>query len=449
MALLLRQFSLLIIILCVIPHGLFGHSRVKPISPIQEALSETVPFTFPPNHFAAEDFRVQWVGDPIEQIEIELGHESFQWVRATEILLLPRAQITLRAKEISRGLVSYQGAAQSLAKQENFWEAKIPVVLWSNQKNALHLEIERNGKVIRGTLGFRFSPRPKVKNERILFDPSCSQANVAPLDYELPENNWIYVGCRLIVTEGAHHAENTLELHVYWDGLSDDFEIDGTPHQVPENGIVPIRLSSSPGITRLTTRQSQVAFSYQISDLFHAASLGLGVGPYQYQFEGPGSSFSTIAPLATLYGSYFLSETLRVVAFGAAPLHGQTFGDLGLYVNLEQSKFFDRRFTLKVLLGAHGIIVPYKNSTSIVFGGPQGMEVIFNDFAMKSTNLSLGAFLYPLIDGKAYTNVWLRWGTARYFGELNYIFWKETINGNSFSSSSLGLSVGAGLFQFL
>jgi hypothetical protein len=38
------------------------------------------------------------------------------------------------------------------------------------------------------------------------------------------------------------------------------------------------------------------------------ASLGVGIGPYGYRFEDLLGALDRIAPITTLYGSYFLTE---------------------------------------------------------------------------------------------------------------------------------------------
>jgi hypothetical protein len=81
-------------------------------------------------------------------------------------------------------------------------------------------------------------------------------------------------------------------------------------------------------------------------------------------------------------------------------------------------------------------------------GVPQGVEIIYRDFGKIRQNLSVGGFVFPSIDDKAYYNVWARWGNSKLFGEINYILWSESLSGQKYRSSSLGITLGTGLTQF-
>jgi hypothetical protein len=80
---------------------------------------------------------------------------------------------------------------------------------------------------------------------------------------------------------------------------------------------------------------------------------------------------------------------------------------------------------------------------------PQGFELVFRDFFATSRNLTFGAFLYPKIAGRTYYNTWIRWGSGAFFGEVNYIGWKEPHDNGYTETHSLGLSFGIPVWRYL
>ena len=85
-------------------------------------------------------------------------------------------------------------------------------------------------------------------------------------------------------------------------------------------------------------------------------------------------------------------------------------------------------------------------------GGPQGIEIVYRDAFKRAHNFSVGAFAYPPINDRSYYNVWLRWGTGKFFGELNFISWREkagTYDSQTVFNRSMGVSFGFPLFRFL
>jgi hypothetical protein len=139
---------------------------------------------------------------------------------------------------------------------------------------------------------------------------------------------------------------------------------------------------------------------------------------------------------------------MRIVMFNATAIHSQYYSDIGIYLLTEQTRSIDKRMSFNLLLGLHGIVFKDGDNTVFKLGGPQGAEFIFRDFLKRNHNLGLGAFIFPETSGKSYYNVWLRWGTPSFFGELNYIAWKETVDDHTVYSRSFGLCVGMPLARF-
>jgi len=195
--------------------------------------------------------------------------------------------------------------------------------------------------------------------------------------------------------------------------------------------------------------RTEVTLEYSLGKRFYNGFFGGGIGPYQYDFSGSQGSTSGIRPLLTLYGGYFLSEPMRIVLFNATSMDEHYFSDTGLYLSLDQFTGLDGHVAFKLLLGLHGLAFPTRLGPQLNFSLPQGFEFTLKDVGGRNRNVLAGAFLYPPINDRSYYNVWLRWGSSRFFGELNYIKWSEPYSGGITSSSSLGLTVGGHIWSFL
>lgn len=432
---------------------IYGPSAAAVVTPMpdtltKEVLSETVPTAglFPPGHLEAPDFRVEWVGVPLDGVRFKLGEDSLQWVRVADVMVLPRGRILLEADGIDAGQVSNAGFTQSFARAPGQSAvAEMPIALISGNLNAVDVRLVRGGKVLTGHLALRFAPRdPQKLGQRIFTDTSCSPYFTEVLRQETtPPTDWLYLGCRFSYSSGDQHATGSLEVWAFWDGVSQVIKIDGVATDAGAVSLWALRLRAQPGQVDLESPyHHRVRLRYRIPETLHRASLGLGIGPYSYFFQAPDTVSRTVAPVLTVYGSYFLMESTRFVMFDATAFNHNFFSDVGVYISNESLKVFDRRLTFSVMLGGHAIAFPSGGATHFVIGAPQGAELMFRDFLEAGKNLSFGSFVYPPIDDKAYYNVWLRWGSPAFFGEFNYIGWGEKIAEQKITSRSLGVSVG-------
>jgi hypothetical protein len=181
----------------------------------------------------------------------------------------------------------------------------------------------------------------------------------------------------------------------------------------------------------------------------HAGFIGAGVGPYYYNYHRPERDITTVAPMVTLYGGYSFTPKARVVYFNASVLHAYGSIDQGLYLWIEQNRLLDERVSMHLLLGANLLVYHRVNKFKARVNAPQGLEFIYRDFLARGKNLTVGAFLYPDIGGSSYYNGWLRWGSARFFGEVNFLYWREPYKTGPTESTSLGLTFGMPLVRFL
>ncbi len=415
-----------------------------------EVLSETVPFVFDPGELRAQDFSIKWSGPTLEGVEVRVGEESLEWVRVKDVFVIPRGRIIVETKNAQAGRILNYGYSQAFQKEGDLWRAEIPVVFFSGKENSVQVTLVRDGKTIMGTLGFEFQPQAKEREGQVMIDPSCSPFNVAPKDVSIKANSWIFVGCRLAYVEGDKHLTSSLEIYVIWDNVGQIIKVDGIDQAASSQNVWALRQRAYPGNVAMSADggASKVTLTYSVAEKQHWAFLGVGVGPYSYSYFDSATAVNSYAPIMTLYGSFLFTELMRIVMFNATAFHSKFYSDLGIYLLTEQTRSFDKRLSFNLLLGLHGIVFKDGEKTVFKLGGPQGAELIFRDFLKRNHNLGLGAFIFPPIGGKAYYNVWLRWGTPSFFGELNYLAWQEAVDSHTVYSRSFGLTVGMPLARF-
>lgn len=421
-----------------------------PQASLHDILSESVPTAFPPDDMSEDDFSLSWEGPRIEGVQFSLEKGSIQWARINEVLVLPRARLMVEAKNFESGIVNYAGFITPLSRgvEENGIQTRLVVALISGEKNPIDIQLIRSGQLIQGRLLVKFSPKNTSAQSRIYRDPSCSRFGLAvDAKKTLQQDEWIYFGCRSTVAGASDTRVSTLEIYVYWDNVGREIEVEGlkTPSSLISTWAM--KVGPEPGVIHLASDQNSLEVRYSLPKRLHFGSLSVGIGPYSNSFHALGNSVLDARPLVTLYGSYFISEGIRFVGFNATSIGSFGYNDLGFYMHSENFKILDRRLSINLLLGGHVIGFFAGGSAYMLFGIPQGIEMIFSDFIQRGMNLSLGGFVYPKIDGKAYNNVWLRWGT-RNFIELNYILWEEVVRNEPVFSRNLGITLGFPLSQF-
>lgn len=436
-----------------------AYTTVLPSSLAPEVLSETVPTAFSPNELSVDDYVLEWEGKSIEGVELKLVPRSLIWVRVADVLSIPRAQVVVAAKDIEGGRVSHAEFHQGLARADSGeFGASLPVALISGKGNPIEVSILRHGQEFTGRLLITFKPKPDsaLGKERVFYDPSCSRYGVhADGTAQSPQaRGWAYVGCRLADAQNTSYRTASLELIVFWDGVGQTIHVGGAKTEASSQGVWPLRVRSFPGVVHLQAESKaggdRLTLHYSAPEVLHRAALGMGIGPYTNIFYGNGDDTHTMSPILTLYGSYFITETSRMTMFDATTLGPHLTTDLGVYFNSESLRVLDRRLSMNLLLGAHIIGFRTQGQYYALFGAPQGFEINFTDAWIKAHNLTVGAFIYPNINGKSYYNVWLRFGSPKFFGEFNYIAWNERIGQDSISiqSRNVGICVGFPLARF-
>lgn len=418
-----------------------------------DIVSESTPSAFAPNDFDTEDFTVEWIGDPPSDITAALTPRTLQWVRVSDVLVLPRGQLVLTSQKSLHGIIEHAGRVHSFLDTPTGAQADVTVALLPSAEPPVRISLENGQKA---ALRFRFTPRPvavsPLASPLVAVDSTCSRAHIEIKGPTAPPfTHWTYVGCRLIHTSGAEHNTAALEISVY---LAD-------VETLKANGTVATPIA--PGFWTFTVRsrgtieldpgdKQRFTIDYAVPENDHRGFIGFGLGPYFYTIHGGGLDTDQPAPLATIYAGYRISETTRLTAFNATAIHPQYYTDFGIYLNTQSVRAIDNRLTMNLLLGGHLLGFQTANEIHVRPSIPQGVELNITDFLARAHNLTLGSFIYPPIDKKAYYNIWLRWGTARLFVELNYILWQDTTGSTAndeIYSRSLGISFGIPLFNFL
>ena len=267
--------------------------------------------------------------------------------------------------------------------------------------------------------------------ERVI-DPTCHFAR--PRLENLPPAGFLSIGCRTILTQEEGLVVPLVEVE------------SASSLEKPGHLFESHTLSTDSGSFHLgegVAGAPDPVFIAQVPARVRSFSLGVGIGPYHYRADDGAESVRQWVPLPTLYVSYRLRDTMRLVSFGAVAPTSSWNVDYGLYLWIEQFRGIDERVSLNLLIGARTLLFRAQAATYARFSVPQGLEVVWREFLVPRHALTVGAFLYPKTDSRAYTNLWLRFGRAGMFGELNYIHWYEAIeHGPAFRTTALGVSVG-------
>lgn len=420
-----------------------------PDSIVSDALSEQVPSAFAPFELEASDYAVVRTSGGDRSLHAWIEQGSVRWVRVSGFVVVPRAVLAIEARGVS-GNVRHADFTQPFVASDGVLRARVPIALLSSEDPSVHIEVARGDKVERVSYALRFRPRADSGEgrERVAFDTSCSPYGLSVISGSVPEDSWMLVGCRVVRTGRSFGMSATLELYVLWDHAGDVL-VDGVPRAPRLPGLFTLRVEASPGRIKLSARGRTIELGYRLPPVLHAGFMGAGVGPYYYAFERPERSVSTVVPLVTLYAGYAIRADTRVVYFAAAALHEVGYADQGLYLWLEQFRIFDERISMNLLLGGNLLVYHRVNRFVARINAPQGVEFIFRDFLGVNKNLTLGAFLYPDINGSAYYNGWMRWGSPRFFGEVNFLDWREPHSTGETKSQSVGVTFGMPLFRFL
>jgi hypothetical protein len=439
--------------------GLLAQSAAAQIAPLpaslaEEALSEHAPSAIAPADFDAADFALVRSGGDEPRAHVWLEPGSVRWVRVARWAVVPRALLIVNAPGATGGSVTHGGFSHPLVPAGGTARALVPVVLLSGERPVVDVEVVRGSVRTRVSYAVRFRPRPQHRGQ-LYVDSSCSPHGLHRAAGDLPADSWMHVACRTVRTGRGSGTSPTLELYVVWDQPGGPVSFNGVPTSPRLPALYTHRVTRGPGSVRLGASGRELTLAYFLPLDYHAGFVGAGVGPYYYAYDRPERKVRTVAPVLTVYAGYSFTPEARVVFFNATTFNRYGFSDSGLYLWTEQTRFFDDRVSFNILLGANFLLYHRVNKFVWRVNAPQGLELIFRDFLSRNRNVTVGGFLYPDISGSAYYNAWLRWGSPRFFGEVNYLYWREPFTSGasktltSTKTQTFGVTFGMPLFRYL
>jgi len=104
---------------------------------------------------------------------------------------------------------------------------------------------------VKGKLSCSFYPRSgTVPADGV--ESQCSRFGVtAEAQAARPQEDWLYLGCRLVGAEGEEHRTSSLEVFVLWMGSETPFGVEDMPTAQTSAAVWLLRLRSQPGSVRL------------------------------------------------------------------------------------------------------------------------------------------------------------------------------------------------------
>lgn len=374
--------------------------------------------------------------------EVKIIENSIQWVRIEEVLLTPRARISISIQGDAQDFtVQYQN--QSILMQEQNGKVYTEFYVSLFQQNPI--QIFKNGQYI-GKLVF-IAKKQKSNKAAHLIDYSCSRNNVKIKGLN---NEFISLGCRT-QRIGDFGSERPM-MEILWTSAN---------YKLLDNSNAPyisVFLSNHPVKIKVKNHKNEikeVEITASIPKRLHRLNTAYGFGPYAFEtsftrdITKPNDKLSNIEPMVPalmLYFNFKLSATNSVRGFEAAVWKDSIFNNAGVYFASDIAHILDNKLTITTLLGMQHLYFKFdqgfEDISEPIF--PQGIEFLYKHaFGEENYIISGGAFLSPS-ETVDYQNIWIRWG-KKYFWELNYIYWGK----DEFNAAMYGLSVGFPFKGFL
>ena len=446
------SFSLHTVFLFLLCFSAFGAEDY-----LKETVEHTIAVAFPLTPIRVSSF--EWVpkegqgltpGNSSNKIRVTLVPSSLEWVRVTDELALPRA-VTHVESDIP-------GAIEFLDRT---------FFLYLNPKTKKYTTDFLVPLVVDETMAWKFQPTDRGQHALSYFltlkqnapysifavDPSCNPISLSVLVNKAayPKGRTYFFSCRYAHQKPDDHRRLKVEIQVFSGKRSQSVTVNEQPILSSSSGTVNFMMDfQAPNSKWVEADGNTFEIRTRIPPEVHYLNLGVGLGPYIFsQADYSGGKTGRLAPLLTLYGSFFFTEASRLVMFSATKLGSDTISDNGLYVNNESLRIIDRRLSVHLMLGLNYFMLHTPDGYGGRLGFPQGVELVIHDTFPYHLTVQAGAFIYPNINGKSYYNSWLRFGGRSLFGELNYISIRDNFRSQTVSSKAIGVSVGMPLGHFL
>lgn len=424
--------------------------------PYFELLDDSFPSAAAPFPLEATQFAWRGVENLPAGATIHWVAGEVQWTRASERLVLPRARVRVSVPDVDGAVIVVRGKIQPLRPEGKRWVGEVTVPLIVTGAPLMEIRIRHGTTTNANPLTLVRIPAMGAADQ-ISLDSSCSPWSLEfhrrqpseRVDLRRAHPSTLFAHCKLIRNEALEGLSGTLDVLFWIDGAGDKIQVDGISVGAESPSIFRLRIDpDSPPLRIDTDAGESFEMIARVPKRVNRGFFGLGIGPYRYRLQAENTAISTTAGVVTIYGSYHLTESVRLTAFNATTLHKNFFTDTGFYVKSNSARFFDQRITVYLMLGANMVGFRYSGKTRLKGGAPQGFEAVCPDFLHRNRTLTFGAFIYPPIDGKSYYNTWFRYGGSSFFGEMNYLSIRDRFDERSVASRSLGVSVGFPLARF-
>ncbi len=398
---------------------------------------------------SAGDFKFHWIAEALPQAKLSIDLGSVEWVRVRETLILPRARALVELESEGDAELIGPGFVVPLIGQS---KTHFPIPLIAAKNLIYTIKKNINGQIRFYSFELVYQSSDSNNKEQVFFDTSCSKYDLDVKNLNLKNDSWIFVGCLIDPMESSDGPAVNLEIQIFWQRPQSEYSLNGIVEK-EKSVLEPIVVRAAPpSVFRkegefllLESGESKVSLNYKLPWKIYRGRFALGLGPYLFNFQQGTHKIDRTVLMPTVYGAFNPTPSTRLVFFNATTISKPWTADSGLYFSYESVKFLDRRVSLQILLGGHSIAFDSHKGYVMQWGAPQGAELIGTDIFIRGYNMAVGGFVFPWIGGKAYNNIWLRYGTKRLFIEFNYIMWREKIEDVSYYSQSTGLTLGTPL----
>ena len=367
-------------------------------------------------------------------LKAKLLDHSLQWVRLDQVLLVPRALLSISFSAEANQNYSFSYGNEKVIPLYDEASGSYRTTMFISLFESIPLKLFLDSEEV-STL--RVLPTSRASEASELIDYSC-----APYEVMISgvEDDLVSVGCKIQRT--GRFGEEKPYLEVLFTSASYRLKDDSAPPYIVvfnESGKASARLINHDG------KEETLTIKAKVPKHLPRLRLAMGFGPYTLYTKNDGQRKNQIAPTVMLYGNLALNQSSSFRFFDSYSKNVSTFHNWGTYFAWDLARFCDERCQLTSLIGAQGVDFRFNSNdrtdSDIIY--PQGFEFVYmHPFGKLNYKLSYGMFTSLGADYD-YQNLWLRYGKS-WFWELNFIEWGFEDR----SASMFGISVGFPLASF-
>jgi hypothetical protein len=390
-----------------------------PDSLAASALSETRPGARTPFDLKPETYTFRWTNAALDDVTLTLQPDSVDWVRTSEVLVVPTARLEVVGQNISAGTVQASGFQQAMTIEGSQGRVEIPIALLTGAYNPIRVSIVRDGVPLSGTATLRHETKGAPLIAR---DTSCSKHWLTWTTTGDFAGDWIFLGCREAQVRGEGGRTSSLEIYALWDGPA-GLTTAGVTSGPTLTNTWTYRLRHTPGTLTLTDEdRDELKLSYRIRKRSHNGVMGLTLGPaISPTADGALTASGFLRPHLILR----VDERSRAVFFDALFVNEEGWiNDIGGYYGSPLLSLADDRIRVSSLLGAHLQTYAVEDKTVVRYSFPQGIDIHIPDAVLPSWWLRAGGFIQPKVGQSAYYQAYVRYGPMSYL-EVNYTSWQH------------------------